>query len=163
MPYYLKVDGIEEVSKMLTDMEDAAHAVASKGLYKGAGIMADTINHNAAAIATAPFRWASTRRGETRLPSPEEKAVVTGAGAGIAKFQGGGAEVNTSVGYANSGYATVAGHLRPVPLIAAALNSGTSFMHKSAFFRRAVNSGGKRAAEAIREFIETEYEKMGQK
>lgn len=163
MPYYLKVDGIEEVSKMLADMEDAAHAVAAKGLYKGAGIMAESINRNAAAIPTAPFRWANTRKGETRLPSPEEKEIVTGVGAGIARFEGSGAEVNTSVGYQNAGYAVLAGRLKPVPLIVAAINSGTSFMRKSAFFRKAVNSGGKRATAAIKEFIETEYEKMGQK
>lgn len=163
MPYNLKVSGLEEISEMLTAMEDAAHAVASKGLYKGAGIMADAIERNAKAIPTAPFRWASTRRGEVRLPSPEEKAVVTGTGVGIAKFQGSGAEVNTSVGYQNSGYAPLAGKMRPVPMIVAAINSGTSFMRKSGFFRKAVNSGGKQAAAAIKEFIEDEYEKMGSK
>ena len=161
MPFHLKIEGIEEVSKMLADMEDAAHAVAAKGLYKGAGIMAEAINKSAQSIITAPFKWASTRRGETRLPSPEEKAIVTGTSAGIATFEGGGAEVNTSVGYQYSGYATLAGRVKPVPLIVAAIESGTSFMNKSAFFRKAVNGGGKRAAAAIKQFIEDEYEKMG--
>jgi hypothetical protein len=126
----MKVDGIEELSEMLTAMEERAPAVASKALYEGAGIMADEIRKGAASIRTAPFKWASSSRGETRLPSPEELEIVQAAAAGIAKFNKNGTEVDTSVGFRNAGYAKLKGKTVPIPKIVNAINSGTSFMKK---------------------------------
>lgn len=157
MPYEMKFDGIEEVSKMLTDLGAAAEGVASQGLYEGAGIMADAMNRSAGAIKTAKFKWASRRRGETRLPSPEEKAIVTGAGAGIAKFEKSGSEVNTSVGFQNAGYAVLKNKTVPVPVIVNAINSGTSFMKKQPFVRKAVTSATGKAVAAITEKIEEAF------
>ena len=158
MPYTIKSDGIAEISSMLGKMGAAAEGIAKQALYEGAGIVADKITMNAKAIKTAPFKWASTRKGETRLPSPEEKAIVTGAAIGIAKFEGNGTEVNTSVGLQNSGYATLKNKTVPVPKIANAINSGTSFMNKQPFVRRAATSGGKQAVAAMTKYVEDAFE-----
>lgn len=160
MPYTIKSDGIAEISRMLSKMEGAAEGIAKQALYEGAGIVADKITMNAKAIRTAPFHWASTRRGETRLPSPEEKDIVTEAAIGIAKFEGNGTEVNTSVGLQNSGYATLKGKTVPVPKIANAINSGTSFMNKQPFVRKAATSGGKQAVAAMTKYVENAFEAM---
>ena len=154
MPYTMKVEGMEEISEMLTKLEGDAEAVAALGLYDGAGIMADTIKSSAGSIREAPFKWASTRRGETRLPSPEEKEIVMNAEAGIAKFDKNGSEVDTSVGYRNAGYAVLKNKTVPVPVIVNAINSGTSFMRKQPFFRKAVSKGSKAAEAAITAKIE---------
>lgn len=162
MPYAMKVDGMEELSETLSKMAEAAPAVASKALYKGAGIMADEIRKGAESIKTAPFSYA--KDGKTRLPSPEEKAVVLAAqGEGIAKFRKNGTEVDTSVGYAKSGYAMMAGKRVPIPKIANAINSGTSFMQKQPFVRKAAKTGGTKAIQAMKEVIETEFEAMTNK
>lgn len=160
MRYEMKVDGMVEISKLLSQMADAAPGVAAQALYEGAGIMAKEINEGAASINTAPFKWASSRRGETRLPSPEEKAIVQEAAAGIARFDKNGAEVNTSVGFRNAGYAQLKGKTVPIPKIVNAINSGTSFMPKQPFVRKAARSGANKAMNAMKATIEEAFEKM---
>lgn len=157
MAYTMNVDGIESMSKMLTELGDKAQSVASKGLYDGAGVMADSIKNAAEAIHTAPFHYAVFI---TREPSPEEKAAVLQAKMGIAKFDKNGAEVNTSVGYQNTGYAEVAGKIKPIPQIANAINSGTSFMQRQPFIRNAVNKGKTKASEAIIARCEAEFNRL---
>ena len=159
MGYELKVDGMAEISETLSKLEERAPAVAAKALYEGAGIMADEVKKSADSIQTAPFKWASSS-GETRLPSPEEKEIVQKAAAGIAKFDKNGTEVQTSVGFRNAGYAQLKGKTVPIPKIVNAINSGTSFMKKQPFVRKAATAGGQRAIAAMKEVIETEFDAM---
>ena len=160
MGYELKVDGMAELSELLSQMAEAAPGVAAQALYDGAGVMADEVNKGAESIKTAPFKWASRRRGETRLPSPEEKAIVQEAAAGIARFDKNGTEVNTSVGFRNAGYAQLKGKTVPIPKIVNAINSGTSFMSKQPFIRKAARSGASKAMNAMKATIEEAFEKM---
>lgn len=161
MPYTMKTEGMEEISKMLTELGNKAQGVASLGLYDGAAVMREEIEKSARSIRTAPFQYAPP--GQTRLPSPEEKEIIVNAGVGIARFDKNGSEVDTSVGYSAQGYAPLKNKLKPVPLIANAINSGTSFMRKQAFVRKAAKSGGSKASDAIREKIETLVEEMTNK
>ena len=158
MGYELKVGGMEQISETLSKLEKDAPAVASRALYEGAGIMADQINKSAASIRTAPFQYAAG--GKRRLPSPEEKDIVLAASAGIAKFNKNGTEVDTSVGFRNAGYAELNGKVKPIPVIVNSINSGTSFMTKQPFVRKAANTGGKAAMAAMTQFIEDEFEKL---
>ena len=66
---------------------------------------------------------------------------------GIAKFKRKGVVIETSVGMENAGYADLAGKRVPIPQIANAINSGTSFREKQPFLRKAF-SQSKKAAEA---------------
>ena len=145
MPYTMKSEGFEQISKMLNSLGENAQKVASKGLDEGAGVMAAEIKEGAGKINTAPFHYAVF---VTREPSPEEKEIVQ-KGMGIAKFKKNGADVNTSVGYGNAGYAMLAGKRKPIPLIANAINSGTSFMVKQPVFRQAANKTRAAASAAI--------------
>ena len=153
MPYELKVDGMAEISEALDKLENGAAAAAAQGLYEGAGVMADEMNRAAGNIQTAPFKYAS--RGDVRLPSPEEKEIVMQASAGIAKFKKDGTEIDTSVGFRNAGYAELKGKPVPLPLIVNAINSGTSFMRKQPFVRKAVTKGGPKAVQAMKDKIES--------
>lgn len=163
MPYEMKVDGMAEISELLTQMEEKAPAVAAMALFDGAGIMAEAVNKGAATIRTAPFKWASASRGESRLPSPEEQEIIQKAAAGIAKFNKNGTEVDTSVGFRNAGYAELAGKMVPIPKIVNAINSGTSFMKKQPFVRKAASTASPKALEAMRKRIEEEFEAIGKK
>ncbi len=156
MPYTMKVDGMEEISETLTSLSEKAPAVAAMALYEGAGIIADEIGKQAKEIRTEPFRG----KVDKRKPSPQEKAIVLNAAKGIAKFEKNGTEVETSVGFRNAGYATLAGKTVPVPKIVNAINSGTSFMTKQPFVRKAATSGGKAAIDAMKEKINEEFEKI---
>ena len=191
MPYEMKVDGMAEVSEMLAQLEERAPKAAAKALYTGAGIMAQEILKEMGKIKTAPFEYA--KNGETRLPSPEEKDALMQAGVGVAKFSGDGTEIDTSVGFNQSGYVRVnfrhmnanartnyklangknvgamkakllkmnkSGDQKPIGVIANSINSGTSFMQKQPFVRKAASSGGKKAMAAMKEAIEKEIEAM---
>lgn len=160
MPYRINVDGLQEVSEMLTRLESRAGTAASKGLYDGAGLMAETIKRGAETIVTEPFHYAAVDGVTTRYPSPEEKEIILNASAGIAKFDKNGAEVNTSVGYRNAGYAMLKGKRKPIPLIVNSVNSGTSFMKKQPFVRKAARSGAEKCMKAIKDAIEAEFEAM---
>ena len=152
MPYTLKVEGMEQITGMLKQAGEAAEGIAAQALYKGAGIVADEISREARGVTTKPFRYAN---GWQREPSPEEKAAIVAAGAaGIAKFQKTGNEVNTSVGYARSGYAMIAGKLKPIPKIVNAINHGTSFMKRQPFIRAARDKSQNKATEAISAEVE---------
>lgn len=160
MPYVMEVEGLAEVSEKLAQLGDTAPAVASQALYEGAGLMADELTKGAETIQTAPFKWASRSRGETRLPSPEEKKIVLDAGVGIAKFHKSGSEVDTSVGYRNAGYAQLAGRTVPIPVIVNSINSGTSFMKKQPFVRKTARQAVKKVTEKMKSTIETAWSKI---
>ena len=156
MGYELKVDGLTDLSQALNELGEAAGSVAAGALFEGAAIMKDELLKSAAEIKTAPFKYASTHRGETRLPSPEEKEAVIAAGVGVAKFDKDADGVDTAVGFKNAGYTDLGGKQRPVPAIVNAINSGTSFMRKQPFVRKASKTGGTKAVAKMKEHIETE-------
>lgn len=156
MPYEMKVDGMAEISELLGKMEDEATKVAARALYEGAGIMADEIRKGADTIKTGQ----GSDRSEARYATPEEKEIVLKAAAGIAKFNKNGTEVDTSVGFRNAGYTQLNGKTVPVPLIVNSINSGTSFMHKQPFIRKAANKAAPKAMQAMRDSIEESFEKM---
>lgn len=158
MAVTMTVDGLEEISEMLNQLGNDAQKIASLALYEGAGVMADEVFRSAETIRTEPFRYAVFG---TRLPSPEEKDVLLqNGGVGIAKFDKNGSEVTTSVGYGNAGYAEIKGKQKAVAQIANAINSGTSFMQKQPFIRKAANNGSRKATEAIRQAIEARIKEI---
>ena len=118
--------------------------------------MSAEINSAAAAIVTG----SGSDRNEARYATPEEKAAVLSVGAGIAKFNKNGTEIDTSVGYRNAGYIDIKGKRKPIPLIVNSINSGTSFMHKQPFVRKAAKSGGTKAMGVMKAFIENAFEQM---
>jgi len=105
MAYYMQIEGMEEISELLEELDKAAPGVAAQALYEGAAVMQQAIISEMGRIRTEPFKYA--KDGETRLPSPEEKEILEHAGVGIARFDKNGAEINTSVGFNQSGYADV--------------------------------------------------------
>ncbi len=146
MAMTMKAEGLEELERALNEAGTAAGAIAAAALYEGAGVMADEINQSVQGIQTEKFRYRAG--GLKRLPSPEEKAVLKQARAGISRFRR-GESVDTSVGFSRSGYGTINGKTVPVPVIANAINSGTSFMREQPFFRRAVAGATPKATAAI--------------
>lgn len=158
MPFFIQVEGTDELISMLSKLEDRGADIASQALYEGAGVMADAVSGAVQGIATKPFRYVFN--GWKRLPSPEEKALLANAKHGISKFKKDGAHVQTSVGMQNSGYGQLAGRTKPVPLIANAINSGTYFMTKQPFFRQAVAGASPAAAARIEEEIQKRVEEL---
>lgn len=153
----IQMDGITQLEGKLDRLQEKAQEVAALGLYEGAGVMADKVSQAVQGIATAKRRH---KEPFPRLPTPEEKAVVAGAKHGVAKFRKTGVSVETSVGYQNSGYAALNGKAKPVPMIANAINSGTSFMQKQPFLRRAFSQGRSAAKAATENGIKSRLEEL---
>ena len=101
----MQVTGMDDISRMLETLQDKAGGVAARGLYDGAKVMVKEVNNQASKIKTSPFQYA--KGGDRRNPSPEEKAILIEHGAGVAKFDKNGSEVQTSIGYNSTGYADV--------------------------------------------------------
>ena len=158
MPYKVSTTGMDELTKQLENLGNAAHGVAAASLYEGAGVIADAVSRAVQGIATEPFRY--VKNGSTRKPSPEEKALLEAASKGVAKFKHTGTDVNTSVGLANSGYGKLGGVTKPIPVIANAINSGTSFMQKQPFFRKAVSQNKAAALAAIERGVNKRIDEM---
>ena len=157
MPFSIQVDGLGELVKNMQDLPKKAQEVGSLALYDGAGIVADAVSRAVQGIATEPFKYAAG--GKKRKASPEEKAIIQSAQHGVSKFKKTVDEVRTSVGFQNAGYAELKGKRKPIPQIANAVNSGTSFMNKQPFLRRAF-SQSKSAAEAAIEAGIKKHEDM---
>ena len=145
MALSIQVEGLDQLMNKINELDQKALGIAAQGLYEGAGVVADAVSGAMQGIATEPFRYA--KGGQTRKPSPEEKAIVAGAKKGVAKFRKNGVSVQTSVGMQNAGYAKLGNKIKPIPQIANAINSGTSFMKKQPVFRKAA-SMSKGAAQA---------------
>ena len=147
MPFSLQVDGLKELAGKLDKLPEKAADVAALALYDGAGVVADTVSREVQGISTEPFRYAAG--GRKRKASPEEKAILQQAPKGVAKFRRNGVTVQTSVGMQNAGYAQLNGKTVPIPKIANAINSGTSFREKQPFLRKAFTQSRKAAEAAI--------------
>lgn len=158
MAYKVSTEGMDDLTQMLRGLENAAQGVAAASLYEGAAVVADAVSRAVHGIATEPFRYAT--EGNKRKPSPEEKALLESAPRGVAKFKKNGQVVETSVGLGTSGYGQLGDVTKPVPLIANAINSGTSFMQKQPFFRKAVSQTQSRALATIDDGIRKRVEEL---
>lgn len=158
MPFSIQVEGMNELLRGMEKLPEKATKVAAEALYEGAGIVADAVSGAVQGIATEPFHYATG--GRTRKPSPEEKALVAGAKHGVAKFRKNGISVQTSVGYQNAGYGTINGKTKPIPQVANAINSGTSFMQRQPFMTRAFSQSKGAAKAAIEAGIKSREDEI---
>ena len=158
MAMTINTEGLDQVGRMLAELANRAQDVAAGALYDGAGIVADALNNGIKSIQTEPFKYAA--RGQTRLPSPQEKAALERK-VGIAKFRKNGSEVDTLIGISyNSGYTQISGKQKSVAVIARSINSGTSFMKKQPVFRQAKNKSQSAAKAAIVSKIEKMFDEI---
>ena len=158
MAFSFQVSGMDELNSRMEKLGGEALHIAAEGLYEGAGVVADAVSSAVNGIATEKFKYAAG--GKKRKPSPEEKALLTSAKKGVAKFRSNGTEVQTSVGMQNAGYGNINGKSKPIPQIANAINSGTSFMQKQPFMRKAFSQSKGAATGKIESAIRERLEKL---
>ena len=147
----ITTSGIDDLERMLQKLGDQAQDVAAKGLYEGAGVIADAYTRGTKNVQTERFHYLARPdlTGTMRYASPEEKAAITGK-SGISAFRKDTDSVETLVGFRDSaGYTQVAGKKKAVVLLVRSINSGTSFMHKQPVWRKEVTKSRKNAQEKI--------------
>ena len=178
MAYKVTTEGLDELRQALISAGDAAQGVAAASLYEGAGVLADAVSRAVHGIATEPFEYAAGGRTRKPSPE-EKGALLGAGSAGIAKFHKNGLSVDTVVGFQKSGYAVVGGkrskkartnyrydpktkqvmhssragegsvNVKPIPLIANSINSGTSFLQKQPFYRKAISQNRAKAIQRM--------------
>ena len=182
------VTGMDQLFNAFEKLPDKARKIAAEALYEGAGVVADAVTKAVNGIATEKFKYA--KGGRKRLPSPEEKAILLNSRHGVAKFRKSGVNVQTSIGFDNSGYGVITWNhaktgnsrtkykmgangkmvhasqgtgssMKPVPLIANSINSGTSFMQKQPFLRKAFVQSKSAAVGAIENGLMSRLNQLG--
>ena len=186
MPFNFRWEGEDELLRKMDKLTDKARKIAAEALYEGAGVMADAVSKEIRGISTEKFQYA--KGGKKRLPSPEEKQILMNGKYGVSKFRKTGLTIQTSVGFQKSGYAKITwnhartnirtkykmgkkGHMvhasqgsgdsmKPVPLIANAINHGTSFMKAQPFLRKAFSQNESAAMAAIESGIKSREDEL---
>ena len=85
MAFSFQVSGMDELNSRMEKLGGEALHIAAEGLYEGAGVVADAVSSAVNGIATEKFKYAAG--GKKRKPSPEEKALLSSAKKGVAKFR----------------------------------------------------------------------------
>ena len=186
MPFNMQWDGADELLRKMDKLPEKAAKIAAEALYEGAGVMADAVSREIHGISTEKFQYAAG--GEKRLPSPEEKQILMNAKHGVAKFKNNGIQIQTSIGFQKSGYGKITwnhartnirtkykmgkkGHMvhasqgsgdsmKPVPLIANAINHGTSFMKEQPFLRKAFSKNQRAAIATVEDGIKAREDEL---
>ena len=105
MPFSLEWSGTDELLRKMDKLPEKAAKIAAEALFEGADVMADAVSRAVQGIATEEFHYA--RGGETRMPSPEEKAIVQAQQRGVSKFKNNGTVISTNVGISSKGYSKI--------------------------------------------------------
>lgn len=177
MPYSIQVDGFEELLRNFDRLPEKAEEVAAMALYDGAGVMADKVSKEIRGISTEPFKYASGGKKRKPSPEEKAivanakhgiskfkkngLSVNTSVGYGLSGYAKitwnhakSGNRTKYKVGFGGKAASSVSQEgessgisAKPVELIVNSINSGTSFMEKQPFLRKAF-SQSKKAAEA---------------
>ena len=189
MGYTVSTSGMEGLEQMLGSLGESALGVAKTGLYDGAGVMADSVSQAVRGIATEPFKYASNgaqrkpspeekqilenaRRGISKF---EEHGISVDTSVGIGKGYAAitwnharsGVRTKYKIGYGRKVSASTSTEgkssgrsVKPVEVIANAINSGTSFMKKQPFFQKSVRKNKDAVLDMIEASINRKIQEM---
>ena len=136
----LEVTGLDEFVSMLNTLGEAGKKITSKALFEGAAVAAAAVVEAVNGLPTEPDRGAPRPGHPYQVITPGDQAALAAA-VGISKFNREGDSVDCAVGF--SGYG---GHTEPdypggvpMPMIARAIESGSSVRAKNPFFRKAIS------------------------
>jgi HK97 gp10 family phage protein len=148
----VRVDGFEELTKKITQLADAGDAIGKMAVYDGAKVIADEIRQRIKGLPVEEDRFLI---GDDKFDvmTAEDKKDLANA-LGISKIVRGAEDVRTVVGFAGYGSKKTKKYPNglPMPLLARAIESGSSVREKHPFIRKAVNAKRK---EVVRVMTET--------
>ena len=158
MPMHFRFD-TKNLFAGLETIDKAALGCLAMGVYDGAAIFANAVRTAVNNIKTSPNNIPGDRHA-ARLALPEEKAALQSAGVGISRFRKRGTSIETIIGHTTD-YVMIRTRRVPIPLLANAINSGTSFMHGQGVYRKAFTKARQTAVKAIESKAVEELEKIG--
>lgn len=150
----------EDYLLRLSRLSTNADNIIKKALYEGAAVIADGIKAGIEALPTEPYR--KLREGEifNGLSETQKEGLVKGFG--LAHMEQDAIGWNTKAGFAGYIEGTESKKYPrglPVPLLARAVESGSSIRAKHPFVRQAVNAARSEAIETMEQIVNQEIQK----
>lgn len=187
--FSFQVDGMQELFQKMKKAEDKALGIAALGLYEGAGIVADAVSREVRGISTAPFKYAKDGKRkpspeEKAIVANASHGVAKFRKSGIRVDTSVGfntfgytritwnharSEGRTKYKMGYNGKARKAQvtegkssgvSVKPVGVIVNSINSGTSFMEKQPFMRKAFSKSKSAATAAIEAGIKARLDEL---
>lgn len=152
--------GLEMYITALNRMRADETVSIEKSVYVGAKVIADAVKSGMLGIRTRPpgkFYKDSMAPG----PTPQEKSDMI-ASFGLAPMRNDSGYINTKAGFDGYGHHRTDSYPKGVPnaLVARSCESGTSWMEKQPFMRKAVNGAKNAAIEAMKAKLDDEIKKQ---
>lgn len=145
--------GINETLAMFEKIEKNTTGTMKQCVYKGAGVVADTMQARVKALKTQ----SDNKRTDVRYPYDYEKEAILD-NLGIAPIKA-DSIVNTKVGF-DGYYYNKKGDRRPVPLLVNSINAGTSFLKKQAFVNATKRAAEGKCVNAMQKQLNEAIEKL---
>ena len=163
----MKINAGAEWIEKIRQLGRQTDAVCARAVQKGAGIVADQIRTNLEALAedahyspTHPeYYFLSENEKFTGIPTEQKKDLLDALGitpVGVDEL----GNYNAKIGFDGYGSQPTAKYPQgiPNPMVARAVESGTSFRPKQPFVRPAVRSTKQKVVEAMQEVIDAAIE-----
>lgn len=159
----ITLNGFDEYALKLDRLGVKSEEVCRKAVYKGAGILADSVANGIDSLqAVNDAENLKAYRSDEKYHLSKTQKRCLKESLGIAKFETDNGNVQTSVGF--NGYNDIKTKKypngQPNQLIARVIESGSSYMDKTPFVRPAVNKVRKKAQEAMEEVIDEEFRQI---
>lgn len=160
------IKGLEEYEKDLSKMAQFTEEIGKAAVYVGAGMVADEIRKE---IENLPVGEGEIKGLPPYAKAGEQIDVISKRqktdlldSLGVAKIENSNGYIQTKVGFDGYGSVKTKNYPNGLPnaLLARSINSGTSFMKKNPFARRALNRVKKQAVVAMGEKITEEIKKV---
>lgn len=165
----MKINAGGEWLEKITQLGRQSDAVCARAVAKAAGIVADQIRQNLEALpedahySPAHPDYYFLTEGEifTGIPTAQKEDLLDSLGITPVKVDERGV-INAKIGFDGYGSQPTAAYPKgiPNPMVARAVESGTSFRPKQPFVRPAVNKAKKAALEAMQQVVEQAIESV---
>jgi HK97 gp10 family phage protein len=152
-----KFEGLDKYIEYLRKLDADADEMIRKAVYNGAGVVADSVRSSINGIRTDDSKGKEMRSG----PTSQQKAGLQ-KGFGISRMNNEDGYINVKLGFSGRNGRKSKKRAQAEANITAARNieSGTPYMAKQPFMRKAVNSAKKQCEQVMEDTIEEEIKKI---
>lgn len=152
----LKTTGFDEYIAKLEKITTSAHGQIKMAIWEGARVAAKALSQGMQSIPVQD-EFVPKNHIRTGITQAEKNAIVKHFG--IAKMKDSGSATDTHVGWKRGAFKRGDTYV-PIVTLVRQIESGTSWLRKSPFARKAINSCRASAESAMRERFETELNKI---
>lgn len=155
------VDGFIEMEMQLSKLGKQSKEVAEKMVYEGAKVVADAIKSELVGLPEENFRHLNDGDKFSGIPKGHKKDLIDGFGVTHIDVDSDG-NTNAKIGFDGYGSYKTKKYPKglPNPLLARAIESGSSVRKKNPFVRRGFNKSKEKAVKAMRKIMDEEVKKI---